>query len=127
PVYATDRKDEVVVAAKGGAPFLFTRVIGDGEEARRYVVLSFDLRHSLLPMNYAFTILVVNAISWFWQDAEGLLQPNRAGVPLALGVPGTDPAPAVIGPDDTTATARRVGECVHFGASRLGIWEVVDP
>jgi len=131
PVYALAKKDEVVVTAQGGVPLLFTRTIKDiGKEdagTRRFVVLSFDLRQSLLPMNYAFPILVVNAISWFWQDAEGLLQPNRAGVPLSLAVPGQGSAVTASGPGGTTTTARRVAERVHLTASRLGIWEVRDP
>ncbi len=127
PVYEAMKKDEVVVAAKGNVPLLFTRTLSDDLGVRRYVALSFDLRRSLLPMNYAFPILVVNAISWFWEDAEGLLQPNRAGVPLALDVPGTGSTLKVSGPADATVLARRVGERVHLSASRLGIWEVSDP
>ncbi len=127
PVYEAMKKDEVVVAAKGNVPLLFTRVVADDLGVRRYVALSFDLRRSLLPMNYAFPILVVNAISWFWEDAEGLLQPNRAGVPLALAVPGTGSTLKVSGPADATVPARRVGERVHLSASKLGIWEVSDP
>lgn len=134
-VYETSKQDEVVVAAQGGVPLLFTRSLsspagpaGGAEPAgvRRFVVLAFDLRQSLLPMNYAFPILVVNAISWFWQDAEGLLQPNRAGVPLQLQVPGTSSDIVVRGPGGATVPARRVGERVHMVASRLGIWEVAD-
>jgi hypothetical protein len=89
--------------------------------------MSFDLRQSLLPMNYAFPLLVVNAISWFWQDEAGLLKPNRAGVPLALDVPGTSSDLVVSGPDGADAKARRVGDKVHLSVSRLGIWEVSDP
>lgn len=125
-VYETAKQDEVVVAAEGGAPLLFTRTLSEPTGARRFVVLAFDLRQSLLPMNYAFPLLVVNAISWFWQDAEGLLQPNRAGVPLQLQVPGASSDIAVRGPDGATVPARRVGERVYLSASRLGIWEVSD-
>ncbi len=126
PAYALAKKDEVVVTAQGGVPLLFTRTINDEAGTRRFVVLSFDIRQSLLPMNYAFPILVVNAISWFWQDAEGLLQPNRAGVPLSLAVPGSGNALTVAGPGGATVPARRVGERVHLTAPQLGIWEVRD-
>lgn len=127
PAYSLAKKDEVVVTAQGGVPLLFTRTMNDAAGTRRFVVLSFDLRQSLLPMNYAFPILVVNAISWFWQDAEGLLQPNRAGAPLALAVPGTGNRLTVTGPGGATVPARRVAERVHLTASQLGIWEVADP
>ena len=122
--YAPAKGDEVVVASGGGVPLLFTRAPKDG---RRFVVLAFDLRQSLLPMNYGFPILVVNAINWFWQDAEGLLQPNRAGVPLTFRVPGNGATLAVAGPAGAVVPARRVGDSVHLTASRLGIWEVTDP
>lgn len=132
PVYATTKTDEVVVSAKGGAPLLFTRVIrasgdSDVDRTRRFVVLSFDLRQSLLPMNYAFPLLVVNAVSWFWEDAEGLLKPNRAGVPLAVRVPGQSPVLEAVGPNGAHAKGRRVGDKVHLSVSRLGIWALEDP
>jgi len=126
PAYVLAKKDEVVVTAQGGVPLLFTRTLNDAGGTRRFVVLAFDLRQSLLPMNYAFPILVVNAISWFWQDAEGLLQPNRAGVSLSLALPGTGNDLTVAGPGGASVPARRVGERVHLTASQLGIWQVSD-
>jgi hypothetical protein len=124
PVYTTVRGDEVVASAQNGAPLLFARKFPDG---RRAVVLSFDVRKSLLPMNYAFPILVVNAISWFAQDADGLLQPNRAGLPLSLAYKGTATSFTVKGPVDggDGVNARRIGERVHFTAPRLGIFQIV--
>jgi len=121
PVYTTIRGDEVVASAQNGAPLLFARKFPDG---RRAVVLSFDVRKSLLPMNYSFPILVVNAISWFAQDPDGLLQPNRAGLPLSLAYGGSATSFTVKGPVDGV-TARRIGERIHFTAPRLGIFEIV--
>jgi len=127
PVYTTERGDEIVASAQNGAPLLFARKFPDG---RRAVVLSFDVRKSLLPMNYSFPILVVNAISWFAQDADGLLQPNRAGLPLSLAYKGTATSFTVKGPTDLVGgvdgvNARRIGERVHFTAPRLGIFQIV--
>jgi hypothetical protein len=141
-VYAPEKKDEVVVSAQGGVPLVFARTVPDPKGARRYVVVAFDLRKSLFPMSYGFPIFVVNALSSFSAEAEGLVQPNRAGVPLALELvaqaqdgpaSGTQEAGAIAvrGPDlDAAAAAaagiaaRRVGDRVHVTLPRLGIWEL---
>jgi len=137
PVFETQKGDQVVVAAQGGAPLLFAR--DDKAGQRKLVVMTFDLRQSLLPMTYAFPLLVVNTLNWFYQDPEGLLVPNRAGVALSLAWPsgdGAEPDPVgtssagsrevtVVPPDGAPApVARKVGDRVQLTASRLGIYEV---
>jgi Ca-activated chloride channel family protein len=119
PVYALQKGDEVVASAQNGVPLLFTRRFADG---RRAVVLAFDVKKSLLPMNYSFPILVVNAISWFALDPDGLLKPNRAGEPISLPYPGRATTFETKGPGPIAV--RKVGERVHFTAPRLGIYEL---
>lgn len=117
------RGDEVIAAAAGGAPLLMTRV--DAEGGRRFVALTFDLKKSLLPMNYAFPLLVVNVLSWFHQEADGLLEPNRAGVELSLPLTLRDGPITVRGPDDAgEVRARRVGDRVHLAVDRVGVYEL---
>ncbi|MCC6621550.1 MAG: VWA domain-containing protein [Deltaproteobacteria bacterium] len=126
PVFETERGDQVVVAAQGGAPLLFAR--HDKAADRKLVVLTFDLRKSLLPMSYAFPLLVVNALNWFYQDPEGLLVPNRAGVGLSLAWPFEGRELTVAPPPDVTAPiARRVGDRAQLTASRLGVYEIRAP
>jgi hypothetical protein len=124
------RGDEVVVAAADGAPILMTRV--DDEGQRRFVALNFDLRESLLPMNYAFPLLMVNVLSWFYQEADGLVKPNRAGVDVSVDAgalpdtgAGTSPVLRVLGPPGPAALARQVGRRIHMTADRIGIYEVL--
>ncbi len=122
PQVKTVKGDEVVVTTKGGAPLLFGRKDPAGQ--RKFVVLAFDIRKSLLPMNIAFPILVVNALNWFWQDPDGLLAPNRAGVPLSLNLPLEGDAIQVTGPAGAVPGARKVDGRVLFQAPRLGIYDV---
>ena len=116
-----ERGDEVVAATSAGAPLLFTRT--DAEGGRRFVVLAFDLRQSLLPMNYAFPLLVVNVLSWFHQEAAGLLQPNRAGAELSLAFPLPGRQVTAVGPADAgRIDVRRVGDRVHLAVDRVGVY-----
>ena len=129
---ARQRGDAIVAATAGGVPLLFTRVEpgADGEASRRFAVLTFDLKKSLLPMNYAFPLLVVNVLSWFHEEAEGLLAPQRAGVALSLPWPrprgGAGPsAIAVHGPPGAgPSVARQVADRVHFTVDRVGVYEL---
>ena len=112
-----------VVGAQGGTPLVFTRVDRPGN--RRFAVLSFDVRQSLLPLNYTFPLMVVNVFNWFYQEEDALLQPNRAGVelsvPLALsGEKLAVKTPTVAHP----VNARRIADRVHFSADRIGIYEL---
>ena len=119
PIYQTMKGDEVVASAQNGAPLLFARRFADG---RRTVVLAFDVRKSLFPMSYSFPILIVNAVSYFAVDPDGLLQPNRAGLPLSVAYSGAASSFTTRGPEPITA--RRLGDRVHFTAQRLGIYEL---
>ncbi|PIE17159.1 MAG: hypothetical protein CSA66_06690 [Proteobacteria bacterium] len=126
-VLAKARGDQVVVASKGGAPLLLTRV--DAEGGRRFVALAFDVRKSLLPLNYAFPLLMVNALSWFHQEEAGLLKPRRAGVevsvPVALEGAGGGGALTVAGPPGAPPVhARQIGERVLLSAQRVGVYEL---
>ncbi len=120
-IYKTDKKDEVVARAQNGLPILFARK--SPETGRRFVVLSFDARNSLLPMNFAFPLLIVNALNYFANEADGLLIPNRAGLPLSVAFPTEGETSLTLkGPTDTPV--RRLGERVNFTPMRLGIWEL---
>ncbi len=124
PIFETVKGDEVVVSAQGGAPLLFAK--NDKAGDRRVVVLTFDLRKSLFPMSYAFPLLVVNTLNWFYQDPDGLLVPNRAGVSLSLAWPFEAKELEVTAPAGVTAPiARRVGDRVQLTAPRLGIYDIV--
>jgi hypothetical protein len=125
-VYLTRKKDKVIASAQRGAPILFAR--NDEATRRRFVVLSFDVRASLLPMNYAFPIFLVNAIAHFSEEPEGLIAPNRAGLPVSLPLPiRASETLSLEGPVDQKSTAqsvRRLGERVHFTPTQLGIWQI---
>lgn len=123
PIYAPQKGDELVATAQNGAPLLFARRFADG---RRAVVLAFDVRKSLFPMSYSFPILVVNAVSYFAVDPDGLLQPNRAGLPLSIAYQGLAQSFETRGPGGgpDALDVRRLGDRLHFTAPRLGIYEL---
>ena len=117
------RGDVSVVSAQGGVPLVLARVDRSGQ--RRFAVLSFDIRDSLLPLNYTFPLLVVNVFNWFYQEEDALLQPNRAGVELSLPLELKGDTIAVKGPSDAARVrARRIDDRVHFSADRIGIYEL---
>lgn len=121
----TERGDEVVVAAKGGTPLVMTRRDVDGRRA--FVLVGFDIRKSLFPLNYAFPLLMVNALNWFQPQPDGLVPTHRAGIELSLpaaGLPAGE-ALAVSAPDDAGAVdARRVADRLHLKAPRIGVYTV---
>jgi len=124
------RGDKLVAAAQNGAPLLMTRVDSAGQ--RKFVVLGFDIRNSLLPLNYAFPLLVVNVLNWFYAEDDALLKPNRAGdaVNVAFEMPGPKDAPITVkGPkgDDDEVMARRVDDRLLFSTDRIGIYEFSTP
>jgi len=117
------RGDEVVAAA-GNVPILLVR--DDPETDRRFVVLAFDIRKSLLPMSYAFPLLVVNVLNTLFPEDDGLIRPHRAGEALSLPsrLEGEGPL-RVEGPADAPpAHARRAADRVLLSATRVGVYEV---
>ena len=118
-----ERGDKVVVATSGGSPLVLTREDAAGKRA--FVMVAFDIRKSLLPLNYAFPLLVVNVLNWFYQEADGLLRPNRAGIDLSLAFPLQGDDVSVTAPKDAgEVRARRVADRVHMSTDRIGIYEL---
>jgi len=115
---AIEKGDEVVVAGPGGAPLILTRRDEAGD--RTFVAVAFDIRRSLLPVSYAFPLLVVNALNWFQPQPDGLLPTRRAGVALSI--------PAVLGAGELSAhgpapiAPRRVPGRLHFTAPAIGVY-----
>lgn len=127
--YERHTSDRVVASAADGTPLLFARV--EPATQRTFVVLPFDLNQSLLPVNYAFPLLVVNALNWFSPQPDGLIPTHRAGQPLSL--PATLPDGAisdagpitVLGPPEAGAIeARRLADRISLRADRVGIYEL---
>ncbi|MGB0592413.1 MAG: hypothetical protein ACPGU1_22235 [Myxococcota bacterium] len=115
----TVRGDEVVVAGPKGAPLIVTR--RDREGDRLFVAVAFDIRRSLLPVSYAFPLLVVNALNWYQPQPDGLLPTRRAGVPLSVATTLAEGALSTRGPADVAL--RRVPGRLHFTAPEIGIYD----
>jgi hypothetical protein len=120
---AAERGDRVLVRAKGGAPLVFTRERDGGE--RRFLVLAFAPEESLLPLRYAFPLLMVKSLAWFMPQAQDLIPTHRVGVPLSVSTK-LPPGPLLFrGPGDEEARAvRRIGDRIHFVGERVGVYEL---
>lgn len=124
--YERHKTDRVVASTADGTPLLFTRVEPDTQ--RTFVVLPFDLNQSLFPVNYAFPLLVVNALNWFSPQPDGLIPTHRAGQPLSL--PATLPEGEIttVGPPEAgPIDARRLADRITLRADRIGIYELTTP
>jgi Ca-activated chloride channel family protein len=118
--------DEIVVKARNGAPLILTR--NDLTTDRTVVVFAFDLRHSLLPLSYAFPLLVVNTLNWFQQQPDGFLPTYRAGAELSFTATLKPGDVTVRGPQKhSPPTAHFIGERIHFVAEEIGVYELWTP
>lgn len=122
-VIAPRSGDQVLIRAEGGTPLVFTRTLEQG--ARRLLVLAFSPRDSLVPLRYAFPLMMVQSLGWFAPQAEGLVPTRRTGavVSVATSLP---PGPVLMrAPGEAEAKAvRRIGDRVHFTGSQVGIYEL---
>ena len=117
--FSKAKGDETIVEGTKKTPLIFTRHDIQGE--RTFVVFAFDLRRSLLPVSYAFPLLVVNALNWYQPQPDGLLPTHRAGVPLSLVSSLGDGEPRVKGPAEVAL--RRLSGRLHFTAPEIGIYD----
>jgi Ca-activated chloride channel family protein len=120
---AAEAGDRVLVRAKGGAPLVFTRERDGGE--RRFLVLAFAPEESLLPLRYAFPLLMVKSLGWFMPQAKDLVPTHEVGVALSVSTK-LPPGPLRFqGPGDEAARAvRRIGDRIHFVGDRVGVYEL---
>ncbi|MDP6947039.1 MAG: hypothetical protein QF464_23015, partial [Myxococcota bacterium] len=118
-----ERGDEIVATGPKGAPLILTRRDEAGD--RTFVAVAFDVRRSLLPVSYAFPLLVVNALNWFQPQPDGLLPTRRAGVPLSVATELAEGPLTVRGP--SPIALRRVPGRVHFTAPAIGIYTFEAP
>ncbi len=122
--------DRVVVATRGGRPLLYTHREGEGARARRFAVLTFDVRQSLLPLRTSFPLLVVNALSWFVAERDALLYPVATGADASVawddGGPSARPPLALRGPGGVEAEGvRLLAGRLRFRADWSGVYEPV--
>jgi hypothetical protein len=96
-------------------------------QGRRVAVFAFDIRHSDLPLNIAFPILMANLVEW--------LAPSRSGIPpsLAPGETLTFVPPVSTSLDVATITRpdgiverpeNRDGQLIYTRIDQLGLYRV---
>ena len=117
----TERGDRSLVTDSSGAPLIFTRE----HDARRFVVLTFAPEESLLPLRYAFPLLMVQTLSWFSPQAQGLVPTRRAGAALSIASALPEGPLELLGPAGGGSDhPRRIGDRVHFVGERVGVYEL---
>ncbi len=122
PIHTTLRSDTVVVASAKRSPVLWTR--GGPGDAERWVVIPFDLKRSLLPMNVAFPLLVVNALNFLADEPEGVLLPLSTAEAHGLPVPFDAAALAVEGPGGPIADVQLLAGRARLDLGHAGIYTV---
>jgi hypothetical protein len=78
----TKEGDQVVATTSGGDPVIVARATPE----QRLVAWGFDVRKSDLPLRYAFPVMVVNTLHWFFAEDDALLTGRTTGRDQAVGV-----------------------------------------
>ena len=125
-VLEREKGDVIVAAARGDVPLIMTRFDEVGQRA--FAVVAFDIRKSLLPLNYAFPLLVVNVLNWFQPQPDGLVPTYRAGTPLSVATTLPPGELVMKGPGEAARSgARGVAGRVHLLGDRIGIYHITPP
>lgn len=111
------------------APLLF---VGEINAGRRVAVLAFDLRHSDLPLQIAFPLLLANLTQWLAPGSAGEIPTQVApGDPVTLNVPAIDSNGLAISevtithPDNSiTRQAVESGQVVFTETTQPGLYRI---
>lgn len=105
-------------------PLLF---VGEVDQ-RRIAVLAFDIRHSDLPLQLAFPILISNLVDWLAPGRGGIPDSLQPGTPIAIPVL---PSLATLGeitvtrPDGSSELAElRQGQLIYTHTDQLGVYRI---
>lgn len=122
PVHTLLRGDSVVVASAKRNPVLWAR--GEPGDAERMVVIPFDLKKSLLPMNVAFPLLIVNALNLLSDEPDGVLLPLSTAETQGLPVPFEAASIRIDGPGGAVEDAQLLAGRARLDLGRAGIYSV---
>ena len=111
------------------APLLF---VGESIEGRRVAVLAFDLRHSDLPLQIAFPLLLANLTQWLAPGSAGEIPTQVApGDAVTFNVPAVDSSGQAVSevsvtqPDGSVARlAVDTGQVVFADTDQLGLYTI---
>ena len=112
----------VLVDETSGAPLLF---VGE-TQGQRLAVLAFDPRHSDLPLQIAYPILIANLVDWLLPgrigDIPGQIQPGEA---VTFTPPPDTESLSVIRPDgSSTQLEIQEGRVTYADTAQLGVYRV---
>jgi len=126
PVFSPQKTDLIYLASEAGEPVLWERSPDD--PAQRELILSFDLKRSLLPVSVAFPVLMVEALNHLADEPDGILLPLPTGHPDGLTLPASAAGQpvTVTGPGGETAVITARAETAGAAASSDGASVSVD-
>ena len=124
--------EPVIVTEIPGQEEKYPLLFGGEKDGRRIAVLAFDLRHSDLPLQIAFPLLLANLTQWLAPGISGEI-PNQVtpGSVLTFSIPpiGSDGQEItsidIVHPDGTaTQMAFAGGQLVFADTGQLGLYEI---
>jgi hypothetical protein len=104
-------------------PLLFAGQI----DGRRVAVLAFDIRHSDLPLQVAFPILISNLVEWLAPGRTGVPGSLQPGAPLTLHLPPSAEAEQITITRPDGATDRpdvSAGQLIYTRTDQLGVYRI---
>jgi len=112
----------VLIDENSGSPLLF---VGE-TEGQRNAVLAFDPRHSDLPLQVAYPILIANLVDWLLPgrigDIPDQIQPGEA---VTFTPPPEVESLSVIRPDgSSTQLEIHEGHAIYADTTQLGVYRV---
>jgi len=96
-------------------------------DSRRVAVITFDIRHSDLPLNIAFPILMANLVEYLAPGRSGAQANLKAGEPLSIQMPPS------ISPENVTITRPdgtidrpeyNQGQLIYTRTDQLGVYRL---
>ncbi len=111
--------DTVVVAGPKKEPLVWASVDPDGS---RRVVVGFDITKSLLPLNVAFPVLVVNALNYLADEADGFRKPVATGAQVVVPLPFQPVQLKATGPGGPVEDVRFDGHEARLEMARTGLY-----
>lgn len=105
-----------------------TPLIVEGtREGRRFVALTFDVRHSDLVLRVAWPLLLLNTVDWFVQEETGYLSSFRTGETWHVPVPAGMERATVVAPDGGEREVPVVEGRAVYAGSAAGFYTVRTP
>lgn len=97
-------------------------IVAGTRGGRKFVALTFDVRHSDLPLRVAWPLVLLNAIDWFVEEDASYLSSYRTGETWRVPVPAGAREATIVAPDGDTRTVPVLEGRAIFAGLRAGFY-----